>query len=270
VGTGIRTTEQGEALQDKYSRPALAYRNLEQALYGLLIAAGRPATGIDSEWSTAMNAAARASAEVYRALVRHPGFLPFFEAVTPIREISRLRIGSRPVRRPGPSSLASLRAIPWVMSWTQCRAIVPGWYGLDVGLETVGIPLARKLYESWSFFRTMLDNAQLVLAKSDMMIFDAYCQLAADRTLGEQIASRYASTVARVRDVTGSALLAGEPRLMRSIALRNPYIDPIHRLQVQLLRKARALPEDAELPRPLETALLMSLHGISAGMRNTG
>ncbi len=190
--------------------------------------------------------------------------------MTPLREISRLRIASRPVRRAGVSSLSSLRAIPWVMSWTQCRAIVPGWYGLDVGLDAIGAPLARKLYETWSFFRSMIDNAQMALAKTEMGIFASYCGLAKDGALGQQISARYAATFERVRAVTGGELLANEPRLMRSIVLRNPYIEPIHLLQVQLLRKVRELPDETELPPKLETALLMSLHGVAAGMRNTG
>jgi phosphoenolpyruvate carboxylase len=270
VGAGIRITEQGEALQDKYSHPALAWRNLEQALYGLLLAAGRPSTPLEPAWLSAMESAAAVSAQAYRALVHDPRFLPFFEAVTPIREISRLRIASRPVRRPGPSQLSNLRAIPWVMSWTQCRAIVPGWYGLDVGLDAVTLPLARTLYEGWPFFRSMIDNAQMALAKTDLDVFDAYCTLATDGSLAALVRSRFATTVEKVCAVTQAELLANEPRLMRSIQLRNPYIDPIHRLQVGLLRKARALPESAELPAQLETALLMSLHGIAAGMRNTG
>src|SRR5204863_5233628 len=136
--------------------PALARRNLEQGLYGLLLAAGRKARPVRPEWSQALDDAARQSVGLYRTLVTDPGFLPFFEAVTPIREISKLRIASRPVRRPGPAQLSNLRAIPWVMSWTQCRAIVPGWYGVDAGLDAIGVPLARALYRDWPFFRSML------------------------------------------------------------------------------------------------------------------
>ncbi len=270
VGAGVRITEQGEALQDKYSHPALAYRNLEQALFGVITAAGRKDTGLDARWTDAMTKAAQASSRDYRALVRDERFLPWFEAVTPIREISRLRIASRPVRRPGPSKLSNLRAIPWVMSWTQCRAVLPGWYGLDVGLDAIGTPLARELYRDWPFFRSMLDNAQMALAKSDLGVFRAYRSLASDDTLGEQIAKRFEACVAKVRDVIEGELLAASPRLQRSISLRNPYIEPIHRLQVELLREARELPADGDLPPKLEQALLLSLHGIAAGMRNTG
>ncbi len=270
VGAGMRITEQGEALQDKYSHPALAYRNLEQALYGLIVAAGRPARELDPKWLDAMGRAAQASSRDYRALVHDERFLPFFEAVTPIREISRLRIASRPVRRPGPSKLSTLRAIPWVMSWTQCRAVLPGWYGLDAGLDAIGLELSRTLYREWPFFRSMLDNAQMALAKSDMLVFRAYRTLTTDDAFGERLEARYQACIEHVTAVVGGELLANEPRLRRSITLRNPYIEPIHRLQVRLLAQARALPEGAELPPELERALLMSLHGIAAGMRNTG
>ncbi len=199
-----------------------------------------------------------------------PGFLPFFEAVTPIREISRLRIASRPVRRPGPAQLSNLRSIPWVMAWTQCRAIVPAWLGLGASLESIGVELARDMYSTWPFFRSMLDNAQSGLAKSDMVIFRAYRTLSTDDTLGAQVEANFDRAVRAVEAVLNGPLLSNEPRLQKSIALRNPYIDPIHRLQVELLRRTRELPADATLPEPLERALVLSLHGVAAGMRNTG
>ncbi|MBL8953782.1 MAG: phosphoenolpyruvate carboxylase [Myxococcaceae bacterium] len=239
-------------------------------MYGLIAAAGRPARDLDPKWLDAMTRAAQASSRDYRALVHDERFIPFFEAVTPIREISRLRIASRPVRRPGPSKLSNLRAIPWVMSWTQCRAVLPGWYGLDAGLDAIGVDLARTLYREWPFFRSMLDNAQMALAKSDMLVFRAYRQLSADDALGAQLEARFDACVQRVKAVVEGELLAGEPRLQRSILLRNPYIEPIHRLQVELLKQARKSPDADELEPKLEQALLMSLHGIAAGMRNTG
>ncbi len=270
VGAGIRITEQGEALSDKYSHPALARRNLEQGLHGLLVAAGRKPRVLDPKWPAALSGAASASVEAYRTLVRDPGFLPFFEAVTPIREISKLRIASRPVRRPGAASLSNLRAIPWVMAWTQCRANVPGWFGLGEALERIDLELAKTMYEQWPFFRSMLDNAQMALAKSDFSIFRAYRSLSTDDVLGPRIEAAYARTVERVRAVISGELLMNEPRLQRSIRLRNPYIDPIHRAQVELLRQARQYGDDEALPEKLERPLVLSLHGIAAGMRNTG
>lgn len=270
MAEGMRITEQGEALGDKYSRPPLAYRNLEQAIYGLLVAAGRRAVSLPEAWTRAMERAAEASVHAYRALVHDEKFLPFFEAVTPIGEIARLRIASRPVRRPGPATLKNLRAIPWVMAWTQCRANVPGWFGLGAALAQVDDGLAREMYVSWPFFRSMMENAQMSLAKTDVAVFRAYRTLASDDTLGKRIEDAFHETVAHVARIVGGEMLHEEPVLARSIALRNPYIEPIHRVQVELLSRARRLGDDAELPTELLRPILLSLHGISAGMRNTG
>jgi phosphoenolpyruvate carboxylase len=267
---GLRITEQGEALGNKYSHPALAYRNLEQGLYGLLVAAAKPKSDLPSEMLEAMRKAAATSVAEYRALVTHPAFLRFFEDVTPINEIARLQIASRPVRRPGPPNLASLRAIPWVMAWTQCRANVPGWYGLGAGLGALDPVLLRDMYARWPFFRSMIDNAQMSLAKTEMGIFQAYRTLTNEHALGDRVVAAFHSAVNVLRAVTGGDLLHDEPVLARSIKLRNPYIEPIHRLQVELIRRARKLPANEPLPPQLERPLLLSLHGISAGMRNTG
>lgn len=268
IGAGLRITEQGEALADKYSHPERARRNLEQAIYGLLVAASTKPEPLPAKWAEAMEQAADASVRVYRELVEDPSFLSFFQAVTPIEEIARLRIASRPVRRPGTSSLHDLRAIPWVMSWTQNRANVPGWYGLSVALDTLGIGLARELYEGAPFFRSMLDNAQMALAMSDESIFRAYLSLAPEGDhLGPRILAAREETIERVIEVTRAPLLANEPAIARSIELRNPYVEPIHRLQVELLRRTRA---SEELDPDLERALLLSIHGIAAGVRNAG
>ncbi|GAA5532423.1 phosphoenolpyruvate carboxylase [Deinococcus aluminii] len=267
IDAGLRITEQGEALADKYSHPVLARRNLEQALYGLLLAAARPAENPPVEWTSAMTRAAQASAAAYRALVHDPDFLPFFEAVTPIHEIARLNIASRPVRRPGAPSLGNLRAIPWVMSWTQNRANLPGWYGLAEGLREIGPDLARQMYAQWPFFRTVLDNAQMSLAKSDFLIFAEYLRLSGEHRLAGQLRAAYDETVRLVQEAVGAELLANEPRLRESIKLRNPYIDPIHRIQVELLHRARSAEGGLD---EYERPLLLSLQGIAAGVRNTG
>lgn len=271
IDAGIRITEQGEALADKYSHPVLARRNLEQALYGLMLAAARPAQDPPQAWMDAMDRAASSSAGAYRALVDDPEFIGFFERVTPIHEISRLNIASRPVRRPGAPTLGNLRAIPWVMSWTQNRANLPGWYGLHAGLGEIGLETARDMYANWPFFRTVLDNAQMSLAKSDPLIFTEYLQLLGDVAGGERLAAHlqqtYRDTVEAVQAVVGTELLGNEPRLRESIGLRNPYIDPIHRIQVELLRRSRA--EEGGLDE-YERPLMLSLQGIAAGVRNTG
>ncbi|WP_424951750.1 phosphoenolpyruvate carboxylase [Deinococcus sp.] len=276
IDAGLRITEQGEALADKYSHPVLAQRNLEQALYGLLLAAARPADELPAAWVEALGRAGKASAAAYRTLVEDERFIPLFEEVTPIHEIARLNIASRPVRRPGPPSLSSLRAIPWVMSWTQNRANLPGWYGLKEGLAEIGPDLAGEMYRGWPFFRSVLDNAQMSLAKSDLLIFEEYTRLVPKgeqdhAQLAAQLEAAYRDTVRAIEAVVGEDLLSGEPRLKRSIELRNPYIDPIHRLQVELLRRSRQVEGGVEqMPAELERPLLLSVQGISAGVRNTG
>ncbi|WP_135230232.1 phosphoenolpyruvate carboxylase [Deinococcus fonticola] len=271
IDAGLRITEQGEALADKYSHPVMARRNLEQALYGMILAAARPASDPPAAWVDAMTRAAHSSAQAYRTFVQDPDFLAFYEKVTPIHEISRLNIASRPVRRPGAPTLNNLRAIPWVMSWTQNRLNLPGWYGLAEGLHTIGLDTAREMYAGWPFFRSMLDNAQMSLAKSDLLIFAEYLGLVDDTDgnwrLAQHLQDRYAQTVQAVQEVVGAELMANEPRLRESISLRNPYIDPIHRIQVELLRRSRS--HEGGLDE-LETPLMLTLQGIAAGVRNTG
>jgi phosphoenolpyruvate carboxylase len=273
IGRGLRITEQGEALADKYANPELAKRNLEQLLFGLLTAAAQPGHDVPADWRAAMQLAADASSAAYKALVYHPEFLDYFEAVTPINEIANLKIASRPVRRPGKPTLDNLRAIPWVMSWTQSRATIPGWYGLGAGLaalEAQESGLSARLYAAWPFFRSLLDNAQMSLSKTDMGIFKRYATLAGDQTLTAAILEEYERAVNGVQQAIGTELLASEPRLKRSIEVRNPYVDPIHIVQVALLRRSRATPADSPERPHLERALLLSIQGIAAGLRNTG
>lgn len=271
IGTGLRITEQGEALADKYSHPKIAFRNLEQGMYGLLLSAAKPVGDLPEKWVNAMRTASKVSQKTYRELVEHPDFLEFFELVTPIREIARLNIASRPVRRPGPATLHNLRAIPWVMAWTQNRANVPGWYGLLEGLKAMDLDVARDMYQNWQFFRSVLDNAQMSLAKSDMQVFRAYLSLAPHLPeLGQKIQQAYEEAVDLIKQVVQGEVLDNEPNLRKSILLRNPYIEPIHRLQVELLKRFRTLPPESMEGSPLERSLLLSIQGIAAGVRNTG
>jgi phosphoenolpyruvate carboxylase len=267
LGAGLRITEQGEALADKYSHPELARRNLEQALHAVLLAAAAEPAALPEAWTQAMERASRASVTSYRALVDDPAFMAFYSSVTPIEEIARLKIASRPVRRAGAPSLKNLRAIPWVMAWTQARANVPGWYGVHAGLAAVDDETLADMYTRWPFFRSFLDNVMMSLKKSDAVIFRAYQALdTSGSDLGARILAALEECVLRVKRVVGGELLAHEPRLHRSIELRNPYIDPIHRAQIELLRRTRAgsvSPEE-------ERALLLTVLGIAAGMRNAG
>ncbi len=193
--------------------------------------------------------------------------------MTPIDEISRLNIGSRPARRKGERSLSNLRAIPWVFSWTQTRANLPGWYGLGSGLSVVEPVLLREMYASWPFFRTIIDFAQVSLAQADMGVFTAYLGLVAEPLKNRfqgLIEHEYRASVAQVTQITGQELLKGDPTLVRSIELRNPYVDPISYLQVELLCRIRRQPEGSAEREPLEEAVMMSLLGVAAGLRSTG
>lgn len=267
IGSGLRITEQGEALADKYGDPALARRNLEQGLYGLLVAAGTHTDEAPASFLEAMAIAAKQSTAVYRAFVTDPDFLRFFTAVTPIEEIARLKVASRPVRRGGAATLANLRAIPWVMSWTQNRANLPGWYGADAAFQSLGVAMCRDMLARWPAFRSLLDNLQMSLAKSDDVVLKAYLELDEQRgPLGPLVLEARAKTIALVEDITEAPLLAHEPHLQRSIALRNPYIEPIHRAQIELLRRSRGGQRTVVEDR----ALLSTILGIAAGVRNAG
>lgn len=268
IGAGLRITEQGEALADKYGHPDLARRNLEQGLAAVLLAAAAPTDSpVPARWLEAWRVAARASRAAYRALVEDPGFRQFYEAVTPLEEIARLRIASRPVRRPGPVTLENLRAIPWVMAWSQTRANVPGWYGVEAALAALDVELAREMLEGWPAFRSTLENIQMALAKSDEVIFHAYLALDdAGSSLGPHILAARQDAIQRIEAVTRAPLLAHEPHLLRSITLRNPYIEPIHRAQIELLRRSRRDGRSAEMDR----ALLATILGIAAGVRSAG
>jgi phosphoenolpyruvate carboxylase len=276
VAGTYKATEQGEALDHKYARPELARRTLELMLGGVLLhsldAQPRVAPVEEGPFRTAYDELAELGRRAYRALVwEDPNFVPFFMAATPIEEISALPIGSRPSKRAA-GGLESLRAIPWVFAWTQNRAIVPGWYGVGSALEEYGsrpegLELLQRMYRQWPFFHTVIDNVAMVLAKSDMAIAERYAALAPESTrpLWERIRAEYSRTRRWVKRVTGEArILEGNQQLRESISLRNPYVDPMSFLQVELLRRKRAGCENCDRP------LLLTLAGIAAGMRNTG
>ena len=273
IGRGLRITEQGEALSERYANPAIAKRNLEQLLHALLLKASEQPKVYPEHYRTALQSAANASSDAYSSLVTSSNFLAFFEAATPINEIAGLKIASRPVRRPGKATLENLRAIPWVMAWTQTRANIPGWYGLGAGLEVIENlqpGLAQEMYREWGFFRSLLDNAQMSLAKTDMGIFARYSSLSTDTKTFENIKLEFEKTVQLVKNAIGTDILEREMKLKRSIELRNPYVDPVHHVQVELLKRYRALPSDHADRANLERALLLSIQGIAAGLRNTG
>ncbi|HEU4742297.1 MAG TPA: phosphoenolpyruvate carboxylase [Meiothermus sp.] len=278
VGTRMRITEQGEALADRYQHPELAYRNLEQMLYHMGLAAARDAygqgDGARREWKEALEQAARESERAYRALLAKPRFFEFYEALTPIREIGALNIASRPVYRSGRvREIKDLRAIPWVMSWTQVRLLLPGWYGLDTGLGQIPLELRREMYQGWPFFKSTLEAAAEALAKADLGIAREYLRLVPPdlaESFFPPIAQAFERSVGVLEETFQGPLLHNRPILARQTELRNPYVDPISHVQVELLSRYRqTLPEHPERPG-LERALMLSILGIAAGLRNAG
>jgi phosphoenolpyruvate carboxylase len=265
----LKVTEQGETISFKYSLRGLARRNLEAALAGTLLATypellEPPPSAEDRVVLDRLAAVSRAA---YRAFVwDEPRFPAFFRAFTPVDELALLEIASRPARRPGGDDfLASLRAIPWVFAWTQNRVLLPAWFGAGAAFASVGAPVLRDLYVRLPFVRTLVDNLEMTLAKSSLSIAGGYLRLVDDAALVEQIEAEHARAVAGVLSATGVArLLERQPMLRRSIDLRNPYVDPMNALQVELLRRHRAGDESAQLP------LLRSIAGIAAALRNTG
>ncbi|MBO9522857.1 MAG: phosphoenolpyruvate carboxylase [Nocardioidaceae bacterium] len=272
----VKITEQGEVISDKYALPVLARQNLELMLAATIEASvlhrsDRRTPEDAAAWDALMDTLSNAAHARYRALVETPGLAEYFLAATPVDLLGALHIGSRPARRPDAGSeLEGLRAIPWVFGWTQSRQIVPGWYGVGSGLAAVGDRDAlRRMYAEWRFFRTFVDNVSMTLAKTDLGIAARYAALAPAevRPLLDDIRDEYERTVEQVLAVTGdAALLDREQTLRTTLEVRDNYLEPLHHLQLDLLRRHRAGEQD---PR-LERALLLTINGIAAGMRNTG
>jgi phosphoenolpyruvate carboxylase len=283
VGGRLRLTEQGESVTNRYSNPHVARRHLEQLVHAVLVSSGRRPRSSPSRggaWEAAMQSLSPRAAQVYRALVQEtPELVPYFRAATPLDEIERLNIGSRPARRGPAGSLADLRAIPWVFAWTQSRTTLPGWYGLGAAIEewagedTGRWALLGTMYSEWTFFKTMIDNAQLALRRGDLLIAGVYAGLAepGDReAVFPRLREEFTRTEGALCRITGQDdLLDKAPWLQRSIRVRNPYIDPMNYVQVALLRRLRARPGEAEAS-DLRDAVRLSVNGIAAGLRNTG
>ncbi len=278
----IKLTEQGETVTNRYAVPALAERHLEQLLHAVILAGARPRAPSPSRggaWEQAMEALSPSAEVAYRGLVNGQAALRYFQAATPSDEIGQLNIGSRPARRALGEGIEDLRAIPWVFAWTQSRVNLPGWYGLGAAVTAwAGEASARwellgRMYVEWPFFRTVVDNAQMSLRKADRWIAALYSELADPATraavfpaLEEEMARAEGALVR----LTGQRdLLESEPWLQRSIRLRNPYIDPMNAVQVALLRRLRATVDEGEAAA-LRSAVLVSVNGIAAGLRNTG
>jgi len=276
VDGSLRMTEQGEVIHRKYGIRALALRNLEQATAAVMHASlrPRPVDAREDRWRAIAGELAEVARDHYRALVYdEPRFDDYFRAATPIDVIERLHIGSRPSRRRN-AGIRGLRAIPWVFAWAQNRSGLTAWYGvghaLRHGVETHGRKVLAEMARDWPFFGTMLDDLEMTLAKSDLAIFERYSRLAGDAhdALFPGIAAEFArtrDTLLSIRDE--DALLSRDPRLRLSIRLRNPYVDPISLLQVELLHRWRS---DGREDDDTLRALLSTVNGIAAGIQNTG
>jgi phosphoenolpyruvate carboxylase len=274
----FRVTEQGETIASRYADHDLAHRHLEQIVSAVLLASAESTSDVPEDWRLAMDAMAAAARETFLELAeRTPGFLEYWRAATPIEEISRLRLGSRPAARGrGTLTRADVRAIPWVFSWMQSRFNLPGWYGLGSGLRAADPSCLRAMYAGWPFFRALLDNAEMSLLKADLGIAALYSDLVPDRRLASTVFTvverEYARTREAILEATGHAeLMDGDPIIKRAVQLRNPYVDPLNHLQVEMLRRLRALPDpDGPEAERIREVIVLTVNGIAAGLRNTG
>ena len=276
----IRFTEQGEAIAARYGNHALASRHLHQVVSSVISASLRQTgDGLDKRWSEATAMISDRSQSAYRGLVCGTAmFDEFWRSATPLDEIMRLRIGSRPAVRPGGAlGVREVRAIPWVFSWLQSRFNIPAWYGLGTGLSgQADFLLLQDMYKLDPFFRVLIRNASLALLQADMDIAALYVELVPDRSLAHRVFSlvraEYARTCDSVVRVTQlPELLGDEPVIRRSIELRNPYVDPLNYLQVEMLRKLRSVGTgDTPDTSDLRVLMVLTINGIAAGLRNTG
>jgi len=292
VGGRLKITEQGEVIAARYFDQEVAYRNLEQIVHAVLLASANlqapPLLGVGGARAEAMEAMSNTAERTYRALVYDdPDFVRFFQEATPVGELAQLNIGSRPPKRTASDRIEDLRAIPWVFSWMQSRYTLPGWYGLGTALSQYAgqspthLESLREMYRQWPFFATMLDNAQMSLAKADMDIAARYASLVQDQEMAQRIYQtirvEYNCSVEIVCRIIGQeTLLDNSPILQKSIRLRNPYVDPLSYLQIELLKRLRALPLEGDTEelkvqrRDLRAAVLLSINGVAAGLKNTG
>jgi phosphoenolpyruvate carboxylase len=285
VGGKIRITEQGEVIDERYGHPAIARRHLEQIVHAVLLASAPDDPGRNvpaASWRQAMDElAASAYAAYYHFIYETPALLEYWQQATPIREISQLRIGSRPSRRASGEAFASLRAIPWGFSWMQNRHVLPGWYGLGAALQAYATTADRlrhlqDMYHHWPFFQHVVDNAQIALGQADIGIARLYAGLVDDERVRTEvfghILTAFEQTCHWILQVTGQGeLLDNDPILQHAIRQRNPYVDPLNFVQVSLLRRLRSLTDPtSSAAQNLLQAIFLTINGIAAGLKNTG
>jgi phosphoenolpyruvate carboxylase len=275
----FRLTEQGEIIAARYSNLELAHRHLEQLVHAVLTASSPvQANEISVAWRSAIDGMSATGFKMYRQLVYEtPGFIDFWQAATPLDEIKRLHIGSRPAARGKSSAVNKIRAIPWVFSWMQSRFNLPGWFGFGSSLLAINNQsLLREMYQGWLLFKTMIDNTEMSLIKADMDIAALYVELVPDQEIGKYFFHRILDEYKRTRDavlsISGHAnLLDAEPITQRAVQVRNPYVDPLNYVQVEMLRRLRALSNpDGEEAESIREVITITINGIAAGLRNTG
>ena len=285
LGDGVKITEQGEVLSSRYLLEDIAYRNLEQAASALFETCARVSSAPDQvelrqkEWETAMEAISEKSLKKYQTLVfGDPDFLTYFHQATPLTELGALNIGSRPMSRKNSQDFEDLRAIPWVFAWTQSRHMIPAWYAAGTGLQSFiaddnsHLEMLQTMYKEWSFFHSTINNLQMALMKADMKTAKEYLELVDDPAVAERIyediIDEYERTKEALLQISGNeALLSHSPNIKESVHLRNPYVDPLNFLQVELIHKLRETPNP---PEELVTEVLLTINGVAAGLVNTG